>query len=489
MDRDQRGDVAIVGGGVGGVLTGAMLAHAGRSVILFEAMDYLGGCSGTFERDGYAFNAGATTLIGLESTLPLGKLASLLGVSVPTRPIDPALKIHLHGRSLRMSRNREALLAEFVSAFPEDAVEGLWRRVFRVADAAWSIIADLPPFPPRRPQELARALGLFALLLARGGADTLRRGNDVFSAHVKTVDLRQCLDQLLLITNQAPSREVWFLSAALGLSYTTQDTHTAMGGMGAVVEAFAKKIPSVIRKTPVRRIEPQGSGYLLHTPRGSYSAQTVILNRDIWGAASLFGTKELKEWADQLHQKYPDRWGAATLHFMVRDVFPPGMELHHQIHHPRNPDTGSHSFFLSLSHPEDSRLSPPGYRSVTISTHTDLALWKNLSGADYHEKKERVQEFILSCLFRSIPEFLLAEKGEILVGSPRTFARYTRRTEGTVGGIPLRMRDFPFHYPSFRMPLKKVYLVGDTVFPGQGWPGVAVGAMGLVRHLEPRLLP
>ena len=279
---------------------------------------------------------------------------------------------------------------------------------------------------------------------------------------------------------------MWFLSAALGLSYTTLDTHTAMGGMGAVVAAFAQKIPNVLKGTPVRRIERQGSGYALHTARGTYSAQTVILNRDIWGAASLFGPKEPRMEKERPDQH--DRWGAATLHFMVGDVFPSGMELHHQIHHDQNPETGSHSFFLSLSHPDDRRLSPRGYRSVTISTHTALSLWEGLSMGVYQEKKERLRDFILSHLFRSIPEFLAAEKGTILVGSPRTFARYTRRTGGTVGGIPLRIRDFPFRYPTFRTPFKNVYMVGDTVFPGQGWPGVAVGAMGLVRHLEPGIL-
>ena len=486
--KEPTDDVAIVGGGVGGVLTGAMLAKAGRSVTLFEAMDYLGGCSGTFERGGHAYNAGATTLIGLEGGLPLGRLAHLLGVSLPARPIDPALKIHLPDRSLRMFRNREALLGEFALSFPEDDVDGLWRRAFRVADAAWGMIGDLPPFHPRRPKELAQALRLSARLLAEGGVDTLRPARRVFSRHVRTGDFLRCLDQLLLITNQAPSREVWFLSAALGLSYSTLDTYTAMGGMGAVVEAFARKIPNVLRGTPVRRIAPVGSEYILHTARGDFSAQTVIINRDLWGAASLFGPGEATM-GPKLHQRdHIERWGAATLHFMVGDIFPPDMELHHQIHHDPNPETGSHSFFLSLSHPEDSRLSPRGYRSVTISTHTDLSRWENLPKGAYQEKKERLREFILSHLFRSLPECLTAEKGEILVGSPRTFARYTRRTGGTVGGIPLRIRNFPFRYPSFRTPLKNVYLVGDTVFPGQGWPGVAVGAMGLVRHLEHGLL-
>ena len=481
-------DEAIVGGGVGGILTGAMLAHGGRAVILFEAMDYLGGCSGTFKRGGFAYNAGATTLVGLSPALPLGFLAQTLGVTLSLKAIDPALRVHLPDREVRMFQNRSLLVGELSRTFPQDDVEGLWKRIFRVSDAAWSVMRDLPPFPPRSVKELRSAARALVHLVSRGGPDVLRSAKTVVSSHVKTPPFRHFLDQLLLITNQAFSDEVPFLAGALGLSYTTLDNYSALGGMGAAAEAFARKIPVVMKQTLVRKIERNGGTFRLHTTRGSFEARRVILNRDVWGAASLFDDPSLKTLETKRQVRYRDRWGAVTLHFMVRNDFPQDFEAHHQIHHPLNPETGSRSFFLSLSEPSDERLSPGGFRSVTISTHTELPRWENLSLDGYREKKDRFRDFVLLALYRAIPEFRNAEKGAILVGTPRTFARYTRRTGGTVGGIPLRLRHFPLGYPSSLTPLENVYFVGDSVFPGQGWPGVAVGAMGLVRRLEPDLL-
>ena len=63
-------DDAVLGGCVGGTLTGAMLAYGGgHTVILFKAMNYLGGCFGPFEREGYASNADVTTLVALSPAL------------------------------------------------------------------------------------------------------------------------------------------------------------------------------------------------------------------------------------------------------------------------------------------------------------------------------------------------------------------------------------------------------------------------------------
>ena len=43
---------------------------------------------------------------------------------------------------------------------------------------------------------------------------------------------------------------------------------------------------------------------------------------------------------------------------------------------------------------------------------------------------------------------------------------------------------FPFGFASCRTPLNGLYQVGDTVFPGQGWPGVATGVLNLLKVLE-----
>ena len=63
-DRDQPAqyDVAVVGGGLAGLVAAATAAQAGRSVILFEQASAPGGRARTRTEDGFAFNIGPHAL-------------------------------------------------------------------------------------------------------------------------------------------------------------------------------------------------------------------------------------------------------------------------------------------------------------------------------------------------------------------------------------------------------------------------------------------
>jgi phytoene dehydrogenase-like protein len=69
-------DVAIIGGGIGGMATAARLQAAGLATGVFEAHGQPGGCAGFFRRRGFAFDVGATTLVDFR---PGGAVLVLVG--------------------------------------------------------------------------------------------------------------------------------------------------------------------------------------------------------------------------------------------------------------------------------------------------------------------------------------------------------------------------------------------------------------------------
>ncbi len=68
-------DVAVVGGGLGGLAVAALLARGGRKVTLFEKSRHLGGRAQTTEVEGYQFNLGPHALyLGGAAARVLGRL-------------------------------------------------------------------------------------------------------------------------------------------------------------------------------------------------------------------------------------------------------------------------------------------------------------------------------------------------------------------------------------------------------------------------------
>ncbi len=65
-------------------------------------------------------------------------------------------------------------------------------------------------------------------------------------------------------------------------------------------------------------------------------------------------------------------------------------------------------------------------------------------------------------------------------GTPLTFERFTQRVNGMVGGFPQKSL-----WASWAPQIDRgVWLVGDSVFPGQSTAGVTLGALRVAREIE-----
>jgi phytoene dehydrogenase-like protein len=157
---------------------------------------------------------------------------------------------------------------------------------------------------------------------------------------------------------------------------------------------------------------------------------------------------------------------------------PADYPLHHQVVL-KEPLAEGNTVFLSLSPAWDQDRAPDGRRALTMSTHTDLATWWELFENDrpaYETRKGAYTERVLAAAETALPE-LRDAVDLILPGTPVTFQRFTRRDWGWVGGFPqthLLRAWGPRLAPG-------LWMVGDSIFPGQSTAAVALGGMRVAR--------
>lgn len=94
------GRIVIIGGGIAGLATAALLASRGHSVDLLEKNDELGGRVGSIERDGFRFDTGASWYLMPEV---FEHFFSLLGTAVEAEleltALDPSYRVFFEGHS------------------------------------------------------------------------------------------------------------------------------------------------------------------------------------------------------------------------------------------------------------------------------------------------------------------------------------------------------------------------------------------------------
>lgn len=496
--------IVVIGAGIGGLTAAALLVQAGYRVTVLESQTYPGGSASTFTHKGYRFESGATVAGGFQPDGPHEIVGRQLGLTWPVHQHDPAWMVHLPGRSIELRQDNRDVLSQFPASAP------FWAEQQQIADLAWRMAAQGLPWPPQDAAELAqivrvglsnmpRVLGLvpYALGTMYGW---LRRHN----LHQDTA-FKRLLDVSLLISAQTTTPFVNALYGATALDLPRQGVYHIEGGIGGLAETLVSCLESlggeIQYRQIVSRIAVEGgrvTGVYARAGRRTqketfFPADFVLANVTPWSLEDLLGESapvSLKREVSQRRATY----GAFVLHVGVRaDALPEGTPDHHQIVRALDGAVGEgETLFLSLSPEWDTSRAPKGYRAVTISTHTDVRPWWDMLSLDeqaYYARKDAYSARLLEGVETVFPGFRAAAD-LVLPGSPVTYAFYTQRASGMVGGFP---QTSLFRARGPRTGLPNLRLVGDSIFPGQSTAGVTLGARRVVqdvlRHLPLTSVP
>lgn len=116
----------IIGGGLGGLVTGALLAKEGYKVTVLEKNNIIGGGLQNFKRHGVVFPTGMHIFGGFEEGENLFKLFEYLGIldQLSLRPTDndasDVVRVEEDGAVYRMPRGKDQCIAYLSACFPDE---------------------------------------------------------------------------------------------------------------------------------------------------------------------------------------------------------------------------------------------------------------------------------------------------------------------------------------------------------------------------------
>ena len=477
--------IAVIGGGLTGMATAARLAARNRQVTVFESHRTVGGCSGYFRRRGFAFDVGSTTMVDYGPDGVGGQMLAEIGISNSILEHLPGYLAWLPGNTIELHSDPARWRVERARALGDTPNHRkLWLLLDSVARAFWHASRR----GPRMPIQSVRDLALAASVLPIREWPLLRYLNWTLDDAVKWAGLshdsrlRAFMSMVVQDTVHADPAAAPLINASLGLSIRGAIARPR-GGMYGFWNAFEARASELGVKvhlaTPVESVSRSDRGergrFCLRTSRGEYTADAIVCTLPIWDAAKI-GTEEVKAalrpWC---HRDEGALGGAGILTMGVPESELTGHAFtHHQfLPEPEAPLGSGNNCFLSASSAGDTLSAPDGYRAVMLTTHVEIDGWSEMTPETHAQAKQELGNRMLRIAQTAYPR--LGEQAQWLaVASPRTYAKFTRRHRGSVGGTRLTLLNSNQRAVPHNIGVAGWVQAGDTTWPGLGTTACAM---------------
>ncbi len=494
-------DVIVIGSGIGGLVTASQLAAKGAKTLVLERYLIPGGSGGSFRREGYTFDVGASMIFGFGEkghTNLLTRALGDVGQHCETVPDPAQLEYHLPGGlNVAVDRDYEAFIARLSGLFPHEA-KGI--RAFY--DTCWQVFNCLDAMPLLSLEDPAYLAKVFfkAPLACLGLARWLPFNvGDVARQHIKDEQLLKLIDMECFCWSVMPADLTPMINAGMVFS----DRHAGginypKGGVGVIAEKLVAGLEShggairyKARVTEVLIENGQAVGVKLADGE-TIQARRVVSNATRWDTFAGEGSVR-QPLVDAAHtpkaertwrRRYKPSPSFLSLHLGVdASVIPEGFHCHHLLLEDwAAMEDEQGVIFVSIPTLLDPSLAPEGRHIVHTFTPSDIQAWKDLSPSAYKAKKAADAARLVQRLEAILPGLAGAIRHQE-IGTPRTHRRFLGRMGGSYGPIPALRLPGLLPMPFNRTGLQNLYCVGDSCFPGQGLNAVAFSGFACAHRI------
>ena len=501
-------DVIVIGSGIGGLVTASQLAAKGAKTLVLERYLIPGGSGGSFRREGYTFDVGASMIFGFGEkghTNLLTRALADVGQHCDTVPDPAQLEYHLPGGlNVAVDRDYEAFIARLSALFPHEA-KGI--RAFY--DTCWQVFNCLDAMPLLSLEDPAYLAKVFfrAPLACLGLARWLPFNvGDVARKHIRDEQLLKLIDMECFCWSVMPADLTPMINAGMVFS----DRHAGginypKGGVGVIAEKLVAGLEShggairyKARVTKVLIENGQAVGVQLADGE-EIRARRVVSNATRWDtfeteqessdvqrsrSAALVDAEHTPKAETTWRRRYKPSPSFLSLHLGVdAAVIPEGFHCHHLVLEDwAEMESEQGVIFVSIPTLLDPSLAPEGRHIVHTFTPSDIKYWNQLSPSDYKAKKAADAARLVQRLEAILPGLGGAIRHQE-IGTPRTHRRFLGRMGGSYGPIPALRLPGLLPMPFNRTGLQNLYCVGDSCFPGQGLNAVAFSGFACAHRI------
>jgi phytoene dehydrogenase-like protein len=475
----RRPDAVIIGGGIGGLVCGNLLARGGMKVLLIEKHYMLGGFCSTFCRKGFRFDAATHfyPLLGNPATLT-GKLLCELEIPTEWVKMDPVDQFHFPGYPpFTVPANFSTYLEVLKARFPHQsaAIDGYF-------------------------SELRQAYMYGLLYYFKGVSNSyverferctlLEKLDEYFSdPHLKAILMADTPHW-----GSLPNRTSYIFDAMLRLSYFLGNFYPKGSSqkfaddLGRGIEANGGRVLKCAAADIIRVAGGAVRGVRIHTVSRrapevfEFETPVVVSNSDARHTyRDLLGEKHCDRWVlDRIESMAPS-YPCFLMHIGVRGMDPERL-------------AGAEGYYWSCFDPHDAvrnvfkifipthfdpNIAPPGCQIIIIQKLTPVNFERIGNWAAHKSATEQVIMGRLRRIFPGIDGHIVVR----LAASALTSYRFTGNYQGAMLGWEMSPDQLGSARLPFYTPILNLYLTGHWTQPGGGITPVIVSAQRVAKTI------
>lgn len=470
--------ITIIGGGLGGLTAGALLAKSGHRVTLLEQHNIVGGCATTFKRKGgFTCEVGLHKMDGVYTNPMIQKIFKELGVYDAMEFIasEHFLTVNTRHRSYTLPYGIDQARDYLSEIFP-DETEGIARYFDLITRVGREIkvLGDLKWYH----------YPLFPFLFWRTLRYMRSSVTDVLDRLIQNEELKLVLNANVQYYNDRPDTLSFLMHAVAQSSYFIGKGWFIRGGSSRLSNHLAHIITEhggeVITSANVTACTPDRVTYVHRSETLTLSTDLIVSNASPQDTYRLFDHpyQETREISDGLLTIYlgftknlKDVYGTRDYVQIHMDAITTLDEFEKELQE----EVAKRSFGFTDYSQIDANLTKDPAKSFAVTCTTDyIQEWEGLDTAEYKAKKADLITRTLAKLEQHYPGITdLVEYAE--VGTAKTQQRYLKTPQGTAYGFRPTPRQFFRPFRSRSKEISNLYFVGQWVIAGGFSPAIMSG--------------